>query len=274
MPTRFCDRIHYGSALGSVRTLMIRPAAALVVCLSLFFAGCSTSPNLRKDSRDPLERVNRASYKLTDVVDRAVLKPVTKGYKFIAPQFVETGVSNFFANLGQPTVIVNDLLQAKFKDGMSDTGRFLLNTTLGIGGLFDPATSVGLDKHDEDFGQTLGKWGVPSGAYLFVPLYGPSTLRDATGSLLDVYSDPHHYVERDAIRYGLYGLNLIDTRARLLETDQTLESTFDRYAFVRNAYLQRREYQVTDGAVSPIEDEPLEDPEAETAPDHSSAEPK
>jgi len=246
---------------------MIRTAAALVVFLSLFFAGCATAPNAKKDSRDPLERVNRASYKITDVVDRAVLRPVAKGYKAIAPQFVETGVSNFFSNLGQPTVIVNDLLQAKFKDGLSDTGRFLLNTTLGIGGFWDPASGVGLDKHDEDFGQTLGKWGVHSGAYLFIPLYGPSTIRDGVGSLADVYTDPIHYVERDAYRYGLWGMSLIDTRARLLETDQALENTFDRYAFLRNAYLQRREYQVTDGAASPIEDEPLEDPEAEPAPD-------
>lgn len=246
---------------------MIRPAAALIVVLSLFFTGCAAAPNAKKDARDPLERVNRASYKVTDAVDRAVLKPVAKGYKAVAPQFVETGVSNFFSNLGQPTVIVNDLLQAKFKAGLSDTGRFLLNSTLGIAGLWDPASGIGLDKHDEDFGQTLGKWGVPSGAYLFIPLYGPSTVRDGAASLVDVYTDPVHYVERDAIRYGLYGMNLIDTRARLLETDQTLENTFDRYAFVRNAYLQRREYQVTDGAASPIEDEPLEDPEAESAPD-------
>jgi phospholipid-binding lipoprotein MlaA len=248
---------------------MIRPAAALLVFLSLFFAGCATAPNAKKDARDPLERVNRASYKVTDVVDRAVLKPVAKGYKAVAPQFVETGVSNFFSNLGQPTVIVNDFLQAKFKDGVSDTGRFLLNTTLGIAGLWDPASGIGLEKHDEDFGQTLGKWGVPSGPYLFIPLYGPSTLRDGPAALVDVYTDPTHYVERDAYRYTLYGMNLIDTRARLLETDQTLENTFDRYAFVRNAFLQRREYQVTDGAVSPVEDEPLEDPEAEPAPDQN-----
>jgi phospholipid-binding lipoprotein MlaA len=247
---------------------MTRPAAALVVLLSLFFAGCATAPNARKDTHDPLERVNRASYKVTDVVDRAVLRPVAKGYKAIAPQFVETGVSNFFSNLGQPTVIVNDFLQAKFKAGFSDTGRFLLNTTLGIAGLWDPATSVGLDKHDEDFGQTLGKWGVPSGPYLFIPLYGPSTMRDAPAAVLDLYSDPQHYVERDSIRLGIYGMNLIDTRARLLETDEAIQSAFDRYAFVRNAYLQRREYQVTDGATSPVEDdEPLEDPEAEPAPD-------
>jgi phospholipid-binding lipoprotein MlaA len=246
---------------------MIRPAAALVVFLSLFFVGCASAPNARQDRRDPLERVNRVSYKFTDAVDRAVLRPVAKGYKAVAPQFVETGVSNFFSNLGQPTVIVNDLLQAKFVPALSDAGRFLMNTTLGIGGLWDPAGGIGLQKHDEDFGQTLGKWGVPSGAYLFVPLFGPSSLRDGIGSIGDVYTDPIHYVERDAIRYSLQGMNLIDTRARLLETDQALQQTFDKYAFIRNAYLQRRQYQVSDGAAAPIDDEPLEDPEAEPAPD-------
>ncbi len=253
---------------------MIRSAAALVVFLSLLLAGCATAPNAKKDPRDPLEGVNRVSYKVTDAVDRAVLKPVAKGYKAIAPQFVETGVSNFFSNLGQPTVILNDLLQAKFRTGFSDTGRFLVNTTLGIAGLWDPASNMGLDKHDEDFGQTLGKWGMPSGAYLFIPLYGPSTIRDGVGSFADVYTDPLHYVERDAWRYSLYGASLIDMRARLLETDETLQNTFDKYAFVRNAYLQRRQYQVTDGAAAPLEDEPLEDPEAQPAPEASKPNPK
>jgi phospholipid-binding lipoprotein MlaA len=247
---------------------MIRPVAALVVFLSLFFVGCTTAPNARRDPRDPFERVNRVTYRFNDALDRAVLRPVAKGYKAIAPQFVETGVSNFFSNLGQPTVIVNDLLQAKFLPALSDTGRFLMNTTLGIGGLWDPAGGVGLEKHDEDFGQTLGKWGMPSGAYLMVPFFGPSTLRDGVGSFADVYSDPIHYVERDSIRLSLYGMNLIDTRAGLLESDQALRQTFDKYAFLRSVYLQRREYLVTDGAASPaIDDEPLEDPEAEAAPE-------
>jgi phospholipid-binding lipoprotein MlaA len=248
---------------------MTRSASVLVVVLSLLSVGCATQSNAKRDPRDPLEPFNRASYKFNDAIDRAVLKPVAKGYKWIAPQFVETGVSNFFSNLGQPTVIVNDLLQAKFVPALSDTGRLLMNTTLGVGGLFDPASSAGLDKHDEDLGQTLGKWGIPSGPFLMVRLFGPSTVRDGIGSVGDIYTDPVHYVERDKIRYGLVALRLINLRARLLDTDKTLEQTFDKYAFIRNAYLQRREYQVTDGAVSPaIDEEPLEDPEAESsAPD-------
>jgi phospholipid-binding lipoprotein MlaA len=242
---------------------MTRPAAALVALLTLLLVGCASQPNAKKDPRDPFEGFNRASYKFNDALDRAVLKPTAKGYKAIAPQFVETGVSNFFSNLGQTTVIVNDLLQAKFKPALNDTGRFLLNTTVGIGGLFDPASKAGLDRNDEDFGQTLGKWGVPSGPYLMVPFFGPSTVRDGFGSGVDVFTDPVHYVERDAWRYSLQGMNLIDARARRLPLEDTLNQTFDKYGFIRNAYLQQREYQVTDGAAPPpkFDDEPLEDPD-------------
>jgi phospholipid-binding lipoprotein MlaA len=242
---------------------MTRPAVAFVALLTLLLAGCATQPNAKRDPRDPFEGFNRASYKFNDALDRAVLKPTAKGYKAITPQFVETGVSNFFSNLGQPTVILNDLLQAKFKPALSDTGRFLLNTTVGIGGLFDPASKAGLDRNDEDFGQTLGKWGMPSGPYLMVPFFGPSTVRDGFGSGVDVFSDPVHYVERDAWRYSLQGMNLIDARARRLSLEDTLNQTYDKYGFIRNAYLQQREYQVTDGnAPNPkFDDEPIEDPD-------------
>ena len=241
---------------------MTRPAAAFVAVLTLTLTGCATRPDAKKDPRDPFEGFNRASYKFNDAVDRALLKPAAKGYKAVAPQFVETGVTNFFSNLGQPTVILNDLLQAKFKPALNDTGRFLLNTTVGIGGLFDPASKAGLDRNDEDFGQTLGKWGVPSGPYLMVPLFGPTTVRDGFGSGVDVFTDPVHYVERDAWRYGLQGMNLIDARARRLPLEDTLNQTYDKYGFIRNAFLQQREFQVTDGnAPNPTFDEPLEDPD-------------
>lgn len=243
---------------------MTRPAVAFVALLSLFLVGCATAPNAKKDPRDPFEGFNRVSYKVTDAVDRAALKPVAKGYRAVTPQFVRTGVTNFFENLGQPTIIVNDFLQGKVKDGFSDTGRFLLNTTLGIGGLFDPATKAGLDKHDEDFGQTLGKWGVKPGPYVWVPLLGPFTVRDGIGRGIENYStEPLHYVERDAWRYGLQGVRLIDWRTRQLSLDQTLDSAFDRYAFIRNAYLQQREYAVHDGNVPPpsLEEQGLEDPD-------------
>jgi phospholipid-binding lipoprotein MlaA len=243
---------------------MIRPSRALVVGLALLATGCATAPNAKRDPRDPFERVNRVTYKFNDTVDRAVLKPVAKGYKKVTPRFVQTGVSNFFDNLEQPTVIISDLLQAKFKPAFSDTGRFLLNTTIGIGGFLDPATAAGLDKNDEDLGQAFGKWGIPAGPYLVIPLLGFSDVRDGIGSIGEVYTNPVHYVERDAWRYGITGVGLIDMRAGLLDAEQALENTFDKYAFIRNAYLQRREYQVTDGAVAPPpteDDDSLIDPE-------------
>jgi phospholipid-binding lipoprotein MlaA len=242
---------------------MTRPAAAFVALLSLFLGGCATAPDAKKDPRDPFEGFNRASYKFNDALDRALLKPAAKGYKAVTPDFVETGVTNFFSNLAQPTVILNDLLQGKFKDSLNDTGRFLVNTTVGIGGLFDPASAAGLDRNDEDFGQTLGKWGTPAGPYLMVPFFGPATVRDGFGAGVDVFTNPVHYVERDAIRYGLQGMDLIDARARRLPLDDTLNQAFDKYTFIRNAYLQQREYAVKDGNVPAptFDDEPLEDPD-------------
>jgi phospholipid-binding lipoprotein MlaA len=241
---------------------MIRFASAFVVGLSLLITGCATAPNAKRDPRDPFERVNRATYRFNDAFDRALLKPAAKGYKKVTPQFVRTGVSNFFDNLEQPTVILSDLLQAKFRPALSDTGRFVMNTTIGLGGLLDPASAAGLDRNDEDFGQAFGKWGVPPGPYLVIPFFGFSTVRDGIGSIGEVYTDPTHYVERDAWRYSINGLGVIDTRVGLLDTEQALENTFDRYAFIRNAFLQRREYQVSDGAVAPpVDEEPLIDPE-------------
>jgi phospholipid-binding lipoprotein MlaA len=242
---------------------MTRSAAPVVALLSLLTVGCASAPNRTPDPRDPWERFNRVSYKVTDVADRAVLKPTAKAYRAVAPQFVETGVSNFFSNLNQPTVIVNNLLQAKFGPALNDTGRFLLNSTLGLGGLLDPASAAGLDRNDEDFGQTLGKWGVASGPYLWIPFLGPSTVRDGFGRGVDVFTDPVHYVERDRIRYSLDALDVIETRASQLDLEETLQSAYDRYAFIRNAYLQQREYQVKDGEVTqpPLDEESLEDPE-------------
>jgi phospholipid-binding lipoprotein MlaA len=242
-------------------THMSRTVSAFVVGLSLALTGCATS-NAKRDPRDPLEPINRATYRFNDAFDRALLKPAAKGYKRVTPRFVRTGVTNFFDNLEQPTVILSDLLQAKFGPALSDTGRFVLNTTIGIGGLLDPASAAGLERHDEDLGQAFGKWGISAGPYLVVPFFGFTTLRDGIGSIGEVYMDPVHYVERDAWRYSLNGVSVIDMRAGLLDTEQALENTFDRYAFIRNAFLQRREYLVTDGAVSPpVEEDPLIDPE-------------
>lgn len=223
-----------------------RRLCLLSLCL-LLLCGCATlPPGSKRDPRDPWERFNRGSYHFNDALDRAVLKPVAKGYTHL-PQPAQTGVHNFFDNLRYPVVIVNDLLQGQVKPFFSDIGRFVLNTTLGLGGLFDPASAAGLDKNDRDFGQTLGKWGVPKGPYVVVPLFGPYTVRDGIGSVtVDYFANPRSYLAFWP-GVGLYALQTVDTRARLLPLDATLQSAYDPYAFVRNAYLQNRDFKVHGG---------------------------
>ena len=225
---------------------------ALIIC------GCVTlPPNAPRSPQDPWESWNRGVYKVNDKLDRAVAKPVAKAYQTVVPKPLRTGVSNFFANLNTPTVLINDALQGKFLAAANDLGRFVFNSTFGLGGLFDPATSAGLDKNDEDFGQTLGKWGVHAGPFVEIPLLGPSDLRDAPSRAVDAYTNPQAYIGRVVIKYPLYGLHLIETREELLSLDDTISHAYDPYAFVRDAYLQRRAYLVSDGKVN---EEPLEDP--------------
>jgi phospholipid-binding lipoprotein MlaA len=192
----------------------------------------------------------------------------------VTPRILRTGISNVFANLETVTTLVNDTLQGKMRAAGQDAARLLLNTTLGLGGLFDPATAAGLEKNDEDFGQTLGAWGIESGPYLMVPLLGPSTVRDAIGRVPDQLTDPSHYLEDDSTRYTITAVEIIDLRASLLDLDDDLAQSFDRYAFVRNAWLQRREYKVKDGDVAdPAFDEEAlmnEEPVAEPAPEAES----
>lgn len=224
---------------------IIRPL--LFLLLALTSAGCASLPEGSEPSEeDPWERYNRGMFEFNDAVDRAFLKPVTKGYRAITPDPVESGVTNFFENLTYPVVIINQLLQGKFLDAASDTGRFIINTVIGIGGIFDPATRMGLESNDEDFGQTLATWGVSSGPYLVLPFLGSSTLRDAPALYADWQVDLLYQFESPEVHY-LTALDVVDTRAQLFEFESQLESAYDRYAFIRNAYLQRREYLVHDG---------------------------
>lgn len=223
------------------------PAALTGILSLLLLAGCATVPPGERDPRDRFERMNRSVYRFNDALDRGVARPAAVAYTRVVPGPLRTGVSNFLENLTYPITMVNDLLQAKPRQFVRDTTRFVVNTTFGIGGLFDPATQMGLASGDEDFGQTLGRWGVPAGPYLVLPFLGPSTVRDGVGDLADQFANPRNYVEDDAVRYGLLGLDLLDTRAGLLGTDNVLQRSFDPYVFMRNAYLQRREFQVRDG---------------------------
>ena len=223
-----------------------RRLSLLSVCL-LLLCGCATlPPGSKRDPRDPWERFNRSSYRFNDALDRAVLKPVAKGYTHL-PQPVQTGMHNFFDNLDYPVTIVNDLLQGQLIPFFSDIGRFVLNSTLGLGGLFDPATPAGLQKNYRDFGQTLGKWGVPPGPYVVVPLFGPYDVRDGIGSVtVDYYANPRSYLPFWP-EVGVYAVRTVDHRSRLLPLDATLQSAYDPYAFVRSASLQNRDFMVHGG---------------------------
>jgi len=196
---------------------------------------------------DPWESVNRPIYKFNDVIDTYALKPLAQGYQYIAPQFVEDGVHNFFQNIGDVRNLANDILQAKPHAAGVDTARLIFNTTFGLLGVIDVGTKMGLQRNDEDFGQTLGYWGVGSGPYVMLPLLGPSTLRDAPSKYVDSYTAPYRYVDDVPVRNSFYALDIIDTRASLLSSEKLI--TGDRYTFIRNAYLQNREFKVKDGQV-------------------------
>ena len=213
----------------------------------LLLLGCAALPPGKRNPRDPWERMNRATYRFNDTFDRAIAQPVARGYRKATPHFVQTGVTNFFDNLEYPIVMVNDLLQGQLKPFLSDTGRLLLNTTVGIGGLMDPATSLGLEKNDREFGQTFGKWGIGSGPYLVIPFLGPSDVRDAFGTLANTYADPRAYLHNAYWRYGLWVLRMIDNRAHFLDAQGALDSAYDPYAFLRNVYLQHRDFKVNGG---------------------------
>jgi phospholipid-binding lipoprotein MlaA len=196
---------------------------------------------------DPWESVNRPIYKFNDVIDTYALKPLAQGYQYIAPQFVEDGVHNFFQNIGDVRNLANDILQAKPHAAGVDTARLIFNTTFGLLGVIDVGTKMGLQRNDEDFGQTLGYWGVGSGPYVMLPLLGPSTLRDAPSKYVDSYTAPYRYVDDVPVRNSFYALDIIDTRASLLSSEKLISG--DRYTFIRNAYLQNREFKVKDGQV-------------------------
>ena len=262
-------RIAFDDTARELQMMELIRAIAGATLLALL-AGCATT-NLGTPG-DPLERMNRATHRFNSSIDRAVLRPVAVGYREHVPQIVQTGVGNFLDNLAYTTTIANDLLQLKIKDTLIDLGRFAVNSTLGIGGILDPATHFGIPKNDEDFGQTLGRWGVPPGPYLVVPFLGPSTVRDAPSIYVDVQTDLRigDYLDTTT-EWALVGISFVNRRAELLAFDSSYENAYDQYAFIRNAWLQRREYQVKDGDVAddiPLDEfEELEDPAGPEVPE-------
>ncbi len=231
---------------------MQRQLRLLARCGALFLlaslTACATlPPGSTPDPRDPFERLNRTTFKLDDFLAHKLALPIAHGYRAVTPTFIRRGIANVFENAHTPVIIANDLLQAKFAGFGQETARLVLNTTLGLGGMLDPATGLGLPKGDNDFGRTLGTWGVPIGPYLVLPFYGPSDVRDGLGKLVDQFGVPQNYIRNTKVFYTVYSLDLLNTFSEsLLPTYELLDqqNAFDRYAFARNAYLQRREFQV------------------------------
>jgi phospholipid-binding lipoprotein MlaA len=221
--------------------------ALLALSVLLLASGCVSVPG-PPNPRDPWESYNRTVYKFNDAADKAVLKPVAEGYQAITPNFMQTGIANFFENLYDVKTGINNILQGKVVEGLSDFGRFGFNSVVGIFGLWDVATPLGLEKHDEDFGQTLGWWGVPSGPFFMIPLLGPSTARDAPARYVDPQFAFFRGIDEVWVRNTLYALDIVRTRAGLLKAGKILDdAALDPYSFLRDAWMQRRQNLVYDG---------------------------
>jgi phospholipid-binding lipoprotein MlaA len=240
-----------------MRSKFLSLIAVLAITL---MTGCASTSN-----KDPLEGLNRGIYKFNDVTDKAIFKPIAGAYKAVAPTPVQTGINNFFGNLRTFMTTINQVLQFKFNKAAESATRFVVNSTVGIAGFIDVASKTGLPQYKEDFGQTLGYWGIGNGPYLMLPVFGPSSIRDAGGLFVDgSYLDPIAYVDNVPVRNTLYGSLFISTRASYLPGSDLLdEAALDPYTFMRDAYLQRRENQVADGVTTKsVNDFEGEDPAA------------
>lgn len=224
-----------------IRTSVVLAAGAMAL------AGCSTVTN--PSPADPIEGFNRSMYTFNDTLDKTVMTPVAKGYRFAVPQPARDMVTNFFSNVGDVYNFANNLLQLEVTAAVQDLMRLTINTFLGVGGLVDFATPAGLPKHSQDFGVTLGKWGVPDGPYLVLPVLGPSTVRDSVGLAGNMFIDPTSYISPNWVSYSIYGVRIVNTRANLLDASNLLEAAaLDPYSFTRDAYLARRKYLINGGA--------------------------
>ncbi len=226
---------------------------ALAVALT---AGCATGT----DPRDPFEGFNRGVYRFNDELDKAILKPTAEAYRAVLPQFIRSSVSNFFSNINDVVVALNNLLQGKFTAAYSDLGRVAINSTIGVLGLFDVASEAGIEKHNEDFGQTLARWGIGDGPFIMLPFLGPSTGRDTVGRIVDYTTDPVTYIDPTRASNQLRGARLVNARSELLHASTVLQTAaLDPYEFVRDAYLQRRRSLIYDGT-PPLDREFLDPP--------------
>ena len=237
---------------------MSQPVTSLLKKITLIFSfiilsACASVPGGPTEG-DPFESYNRAMFSFNDGLDEYILRPVAEGYDAVLPSPVKTGVSNFFSNLGDIFVILNDILQFKFKQAVEDTSRFIFNSTIGLYGLIDVSTEFGLPKHNEDFGQTLATWGVGDGPYVVLPFFGPRTMRGTAGFVVESTYDPVYKIKNDDAMWGTVALRAVDDRYKLLRASRIVDqAALDKYSFVRDAYLQHRKNLVYDG--NPPEDE-------------------
>jgi phospholipid-binding lipoprotein MlaA len=223
--------------------------------LAVLASGCATVQTTSKD--DPFEPWNRTMYDIHQVVDGKVIRPAVQAYVDTTPKPIQQGIHNFFANLDDVVSVVNDFLQWKLDKAGNDMGRVMLNSFFGLGGIIDVAADLNIEKGDEDFGQTFGYWGIPQGPYLFIPVLGPTTVRDGSGLIVRGYASPLSYLIVDVpTRNILYGIGFVDARAQYLETDRLVDqAAIDKYTFIRRSYLQRRQYLVYDGKPPPPKEE-------------------
>lgn len=247
-----------------------KPLLMTSLITTIALGGCASTETSVPDQNDPWAGWNRGTQTFNDNLDKAILKPLAKGYQWITPEFVDEGVTNFFSNINDIGVTVNDLLQFKLTQSGMDASRFLINTTAGVGGFVDVAGMIDLPKHKEDFGQTLGYWGVPSGSYLVLPFFGPSSPRDTAGLVGDALFNPLTYVSvfggaaATAATAGSRVVDVTDKRANLMTTEKIVdEGSVDRYDFIKNSYEQNRDYLIHDGNLPDSADPDLLDESSE-----------
>ena len=231
------------------RALYLFEIIPIFIILAILF-GCATTASF--DERDPLEEFNRGVYSFNQTMDEILFNPIGKLYKAITPDFIEKGVSNFFSNLGDFSVIANQILQLKFDKAASDVSRVLVNSTIGLLGFFDISSEIGLPKHNEDFGQTLAHWGFEPGPYIVAPFFGPTTLRDLSSLVVDKgVLNPTFYIEDETTKAGLLTLNYVDFKSRFSSTNNLISTaSLDEYEFIKNAYFEKRAYEINDGKIS------------------------
>ena len=228
---------------------------AFLIFVLILLSGCSYQNELINDPIDPLENKNRSIYAFNENLDEAILEPAADGYDYITPNFLQKGFNNFFDNINYPVTIINQVLQGNIKDSLQDTLRFTINSSIGLLGLFDPASKMGLPENDEDFGQTLAVWGIEEGPYLMLPFFGPKTLRSLTGDMTDVFFNPLLNIDDTNLKMKANIINILQDRSDLSTFEEELDNSFDPYQYIKDSYIQNRKYKIHNGDITEDDEE-------------------